>query len=250
MGSFIEKNVENIKPARAKKRKTVKKAEKPKGCKEIRNFFQKKHRNNEDGNDPDVTLVTICIDWDFLLTLYTFYLHLYTFFYLLKTFLQFHNTTFVLYLLPEKWREEKNKEDKIFLKKISWGFIFVNLPFPKFSPGFIFANRWLSNILRAKISPIKVMCFSSTSWERFWWVSVCNVSLIISTKNPCKLISSNCHYGFSYIEDNRNQAPLTLSVSPQQNWVMKNNTFHRVKSNMVFACFSCMKFCCFWDRDF
>ena len=62
MGSFIEKNVGNIKPARAKKRKTVKKAEKPKGCKEIQNFFQKKHRNNEDGNDPDVTPVTICID--------------------------------------------------------------------------------------------------------------------------------------------------------------------------------------------
>ena len=62
MGSFIEKNVGNTKPARAKKRKTVKKAEKPKGSKEIQNFFQKKHRNNEDGIDPDVTPVTICIN--------------------------------------------------------------------------------------------------------------------------------------------------------------------------------------------
>ena len=35
MGSFIEKNVGNIEPVRAKKRKTVKKAEKPKGCKDI-----------------------------------------------------------------------------------------------------------------------------------------------------------------------------------------------------------------------
>ena len=36
MASFVEKNVGNIDPGRAKKRKTVKKAEKPKGCKDIR----------------------------------------------------------------------------------------------------------------------------------------------------------------------------------------------------------------------
>ena len=39
MGSFIEKNVGNIKPVRAKQRKTVKRAEKSKGCEDIRNFF-------------------------------------------------------------------------------------------------------------------------------------------------------------------------------------------------------------------
>ena len=61
MGSFIEKNVGNIEPVRAKKRKTVKEAEKPKGCKDIQNFFQRRCRNNEDGNDA-VTPVTICID--------------------------------------------------------------------------------------------------------------------------------------------------------------------------------------------
>ena len=35
MGSFIEKKVGNIEPVRAKKRKTVKKAEKAEGCKDI-----------------------------------------------------------------------------------------------------------------------------------------------------------------------------------------------------------------------
>ena len=63
MGSFIDKNVGNIKPVvRAKKKKTVKKAEKPKGCNDIRKFFQKRRRNNEDGNDADVTSVIICIN--------------------------------------------------------------------------------------------------------------------------------------------------------------------------------------------
>ena len=62
MGSFIEKNVGNIEPVRAKKWKTVKKAEKLKGQKDIRNFFQNRRRNNEDGDDADVTPVTICID--------------------------------------------------------------------------------------------------------------------------------------------------------------------------------------------
>ena len=62
MGSFIDKNVGNIEPVRAKKRKIVKKAENLKGCKDIQNFFQTRRRNNEDGDDADVTLVTICID--------------------------------------------------------------------------------------------------------------------------------------------------------------------------------------------
>ena len=35
MGSFIEKNVGNIEPASVKKRKNVKKAKEPKGCKDI-----------------------------------------------------------------------------------------------------------------------------------------------------------------------------------------------------------------------
>ena len=41
IGSFIEKNVGNIEPVSAKKRKTVKKAEKPKGCKDVQNFFKR-----------------------------------------------------------------------------------------------------------------------------------------------------------------------------------------------------------------
>ena len=61
-GSFIEKNVGNIEPVRAKQRKTIKKAEKLKGCKDIRNFFQKRRRNMEGSDDADVTPVTICID--------------------------------------------------------------------------------------------------------------------------------------------------------------------------------------------
>ena len=89
MGSFIDKNVGNIEPVRAKKRKTVKKAENSKGCKDIQNFFQTRRGNNKDGDDADVTLVTICIDRDFLLNLYTFCLHLHTFFYLLETFYNF-----------------------------------------------------------------------------------------------------------------------------------------------------------------
>ena len=43
-----------------------------------------------------------------------------------------------MYLLPEKWREEK----------IWRGFIFANLLFPKVLRGFIFANWRLSNISR------------------------------------------------------------------------------------------------------
>ena len=62
MGSFIEKNDGNIEPVRAKKKKTIKKAEKTKRCKDIRNFFPKRRRSNEDGDDADVTPVTICID--------------------------------------------------------------------------------------------------------------------------------------------------------------------------------------------
>ena len=62
VGSFIEKNVGNIKPVRAKKRKTLKKTEKPKGCNDIQNCFQKGRRNNEDRDDAGVTAVTICID--------------------------------------------------------------------------------------------------------------------------------------------------------------------------------------------
>ena len=150
MESFIEKNGWNIEPVRAKKRKTVKKAKKPKGCKDIWNFFQKRHRNNEDDNDADVTLVTICIDWDFLLNLlnvYTIYLHLYTFFYLLETFLQFHNThLFCICCLKNEGRKKVKK--KTIFRKILWGFIFVNLTFPKFLQGFIFANQQLSNISR------------------------------------------------------------------------------------------------------
>ena len=41
MGSFIEKNVGNIKPARAKKRKTVKKAENRKDAKKFKTFFKR-----------------------------------------------------------------------------------------------------------------------------------------------------------------------------------------------------------------
>ena len=31
-------------------------------------------------------------------------------------------------------------------------------------------------------------------------------------------------YGFFYVEDNLNEAPLSLPISQQQSWVMKNNT--------------------------
>ena len=56
------------------------------------------------------------------------------------------------------------------------------------------------------------------------------VLLIISKKNPCKMFSSILqNYGSFHIENNLNKAPLTLPVLPQQNGVMKSNTFHGVK---------------------
>ena len=66
------------------------------------------------------------------------------------------------------------------------------------------------------------------------------------------MFSSNLkNYGFSYIEDSIKETPLTLPVSPPQNRVMKSNTFDRViQSNMVLACFNCMKFCCSVEGDF
>ena len=145
MGSFVEKNVGNIEPARAKKRKTFKKAEKPKGCKDIRNVFQKRRRNNEDSDDADVAPVTICIDRDFLLNLYTFYLHLYTFFIYLK---HFYNFIIHICIVFVAWKIKGGKKQrrKKFFRKTLRGFIFANLPFPKFSRGFIFVNRRLSNI--------------------------------------------------------------------------------------------------------
>ena len=147
MGSFIEKNVGNIEPASVKKRKNVKKAKEPKGCKDIWNFFQKRRRNNEDDDDTDVTLVTICLDWDFLLNLYTFYLHLYTFFIYLKHFYNFIIHICIVFVAWKMKGGKKQRRKKIF-RKISRGFIFANLPFPKFSRGFVFANRRLSNISR------------------------------------------------------------------------------------------------------
>ena len=44
MGSFLERNVGRIEPARANKRKRIKKAvQQPTGSKDIRHFFQKRH---------------------------------------------------------------------------------------------------------------------------------------------------------------------------------------------------------------
>ena len=116
-------------------------------CKDIWNSFQKRGRNNEDGDDADVTPVAICIDWDFLLNLCSFYLYLYRFFYLLETFLQFHNTHLHCICCLKNEGRKKAKKKKMF-RKILRGFIFVNLPFPKFSRRFILANRRLSNISR------------------------------------------------------------------------------------------------------
>ena len=52
-----------MKHVRPKKRKTVKKVEKPKGCKDIRNFFQQKRIRNDENNssDADIT-VTVTIE--------------------------------------------------------------------------------------------------------------------------------------------------------------------------------------------
>ena len=65
MGSFLEKQhgKQPVKHVRPKKRKTVKKVEKPKGCKDIRNFFQQKRIRNDKNNssDADIT-VTVTID--------------------------------------------------------------------------------------------------------------------------------------------------------------------------------------------
>lgn len=67
MGSFLEKQhgEQPVKHVRPKKRKTVKKVEKPKGpkCKDIRNFFQQKRIRNDENNssDADIT-VTVTID--------------------------------------------------------------------------------------------------------------------------------------------------------------------------------------------
>ena len=38
------------------------------------------------------------------------------------------------------------------------------------------------------------------------------------------MLSNLKKYGFSYVEDNIKEAPLTLPVSPQQSEVTKNNT--------------------------
>ena len=53
-------------------------------------------------------------------------------------------------------------------------------------------------------------------------MGVCNVSLIISNKNPCKMFSNNSskNYGSSYAEGIMNIAPLTFPVSPWENWVI------------------------------
>ena len=49
-------------------------------------------------------------------------------------------------------------------------------------------------------------------------MGVCDVLVIISDKNPCKMFSNNSyHYGSSYTESNVNEAPLTSSVWPQEN---------------------------------
>ena len=77
-------------------------------------------------------------------------------------------------------------------------------------------------------------------------MGVCDVSLITSDKSPRKMWNK---YGSSYVEDNINEAPLTLSVSPWENWVMKNTNFQgAVQSNH--ADFNHLKLCCSGDRVF
>ena len=62
------------------------------------------------------------------------------------------------------------------------------------------------------------MRFAIKSWRKVS-MGVCNVSLIISNKNPCKMFSNNSskNYGSSYTEGIMNIAPLTFPVSPWEN---------------------------------
>ena len=143
-------------------------------CKNIRNFFQKRGRNNEDGDDVDVTPVTICIDWDFLLNLYTFYLYLYRSFYLLETFLHFHNTHLycICYLKNEGRKKAKKKKknlEKFCEDLFSWIYHFQNFRedlFSQIDGYWIFRENLISriwakfakiaNICPREINPIKV----------------------------------------------------------------------------------------------
>ena len=62
----------------------------------------------------------------------------------------FHNFIIHICIVFIAWKikgRKKQRKKKI-IRKISRGFIFVNLPFPKFSRGLILANRRLSNISR------------------------------------------------------------------------------------------------------
>ena len=62
-------------------------------------------------------------------------------------------------------------------------------------------------------------------------MNVCNVSIITFDKNPCKMFARNLqNYGFSFIEDSSNKAPLTLPVLShylQENQVMQNKNLHK-----------------------
>ena len=81
---------------------------------------------------------------------------------------------------------------------------------------------------------LNIMLFCS----KFWWkilMGVCYVSLIIFDKIPCKMFSDNSwNYGF-------------LSVSPQENWLIKNKNFHGAaqSNNVVFAVFNLTTFFCY-----
>ena len=75
-------------------------------------------------------------------------------------------------------------------------------------------------------------------------MAVCNFSLVISDKNPCKMFSTNsCNYDFSDNDDNKGETPLVIPVLPRENRVMKSRNFHGTLQSNNFACFNLMKFC-------
>ena len=74
------------------------------------------------------------------------------------------------------------------------------------------------------------MRFSLKSWRKVL-MGVCDVSLIISDENPCKLFSNNSqNYGSSYTEYNINKALLILCLAlGKLSDEKKNSLSHLIK---------------------
>ena len=83
-------------------------------------------------------------------------------------------------------------------------------------------------------------------------MGVCDVLLIASDKNPCKMFQITQTYDFSYTEDSIKEMSLTLSVLLWKNGMMKNKNFHRVvqSNNAVYTSFNNAQFCCSRDKGF